>query len=270
MITISYSGGDVDTPHNRKEFMITYVGEDWLILQLQSDYLYDAGNGYTRGKSGDIFIIPPERTLKHGPSPEMNVGMTDDWMFINSSSIGELVDMLKLPTCEPFEVSNGYERSNGKFIDPYIRRINHERKRSYQGYEVMISSIITEMLVEMGRQYSKKVSMKNPQKQVIDVVRKEMLANYSFPYTLEILAKKSGYSAVHFSALYKKYHGISPIEDLILYRIMMAKEELLKKELSITAVAEKCGFSSVHYFSRIFKKYVGVSPIKFGRKINEL
>jgi YesN/AraC family two-component response regulator len=46
---------------------------------------------------------------------------------------------------------------------------------------------------------------------------------------------------------------------------MIAKEELLKKELSITAISEKCGFSSAHYFSRLFKKYVGVSPIRFGR-----
>lgn len=270
MITISYSGGGIDTPHNRNHFLTTFIGEDWLILQLRSDYLYDAGDGFTRGKCGDLIIVPPERTLVHGPTPEMNIGMIDDFMFINSYSIRELVDKFNLPVCEPFEVSNGYEASNGKFLDPYIRRIDRERKRCYEGYETMISSIIAEMLVEMGRQRSRYISMQNPQKQVINVVRKEMLANYSFPYTLAILAKKSGYSAVHFSSLYKKYYGISPIEDLIRYRIMIAKEELLKKELSITAISEKCGFSSAHYFSRLFKKYVGVSPIKFGRKINEL
>ena len=35
----------------------------------------------------------------------------------------------------------------------------------------------------------------------------------------------------------------------------------------ITEIAEKLGFSSVHYFSRLFKKSTGVSPSDYSRTV---
>lgn len=263
MITINYSAGGTDAQHRRNHFLTKEKMRDWVIIQQLLPFVYDVGNGFSVGKPGQILIIPPDMTLVHGPTSDMKVGTSDDWMFFSSDCIRELVDMLKLPLGEAFEVSDGYEEINKKFLDPYIRRMNNECKRSYNGYEVMISSIITEMLVEMSRQRSKRLMMLNPHKQVIEEVRKNMFSNYSLPYTLSELAKRSGYSEVHFSVLYKRFFGASPIEDLIRYRIMIAKEKIKTSNLTMTEISEECGFSSIHYFSRIFKKHVGVSPSEY-------
>lgn len=54
-------------------------------------------------------------------------------------------------------------------------------------------------------------------------------------------------------------------EELIRLRMEAAKGELAAGLLSVTEVAERCGFSSVHYFSTAFKREVGVTPKGYQR-----
>ena len=49
-------------------------------------------------------------------------------------------------------------------------------------------------------------------------------------------------------------------EELRRLRIDDAKHHLEKEKLSITDIAQICGFSSVHYFSGAFKRETGISP----------
>lgn len=55
-------------------------------------------------------------------------------------------------------------------------------------------------------------------------------------------------------------------EELTRLRIEEAKRQILNKDLSITNIAEKCGFSSVHYFSAAFKREIGLSPKQFQKQ----
>ena len=122
------------------------------------------------------------------------------------------------------------------------------------------------MLVKMARQYEEMISTTSPQKRLLDSVRQEMLKNIEKKWTLGELAKLGGYSPAYFCSLYNKYYNMTPLDELLNYRITIAKQELLKKELSVTEISQKCGFLSIHHFSRYFKKLVGVSPSAFCKK----
>lgn len=52
-------------------------------------------------------------------------------------------------------------------------------------------------------------------------------------------------------------------EEITRLRMEDAKQLLLEHELSATAIAEVCGFSSVHYFSAAFKRITSLSPRQF-------
>jgi len=52
-------------------------------------------------------------------------------------------------------------------------------------------------------------------------------------------------------------------EELNRLRMEDAKNLLLEHQLSATAIAQACGFSSVHYFSAAFKRDFGISPRQF-------
>lgn len=76
------------------------------------------------------------------------------------------------------------------------------------------------------------------------------------------------------NAVESKEHGVadmlflfltSPMDDLISERIDRARWLLRNEPISVTAVAERCGFASIYHFSRTFKKRVGSSPTQFRR-----
>lgn len=97
----------------------------------------------------------------------------------------------------------------------------------------------------------------------INNVRNYMLRNCHEKISLTYLAGMTGYSESRFCVLYNSFFSSTPINDLLNARIEKAKGMLSYSSMSVTEVAEKCGFSSAHYFSRKFKEITGMSPTKY-------
>lgn len=87
--------------------------------------------------------------------------------------------------------------------------------------------------------------------------------NLSSPLNLDILSEKAGVSKYHFSRLFKKHFGMSPIKFLLSMRITKAKGLLKREEAYISTVASSVGFNDLSSFTVQFKKFTGMTPIKF-------
>lgn len=74
---------------------------------------------------------------------------------------------------------------------------------------------------------------------------------------------KSGLSARRFGDLFKKQFDITPNKYISFCRVEYAKALLSTQEISITKIAEMCGFSDLYYFSKTFKNYTGTTPSKW-------
>ena len=61
--------------------------------------------------------------------------------------------------------------------------------------------------------------------------------------------------------------GKTPYEYLTRLRLEEAKRLILMGELSMSEIAEQCGFSSTSYFIQVFHKTAGVSPDKYRRTL---
>jgi LacI family transcriptional regulator len=59
--------------------------------------------------------------------------------------------------------------------------------------------------------------------------------------------------------------GRSPKEEITRVQLECAKRLLVDTNLSVVAVAEKCGFSQPKYFSQVFHARVGIPPTLYGR-----
>jgi LacI family transcriptional regulator len=59
--------------------------------------------------------------------------------------------------------------------------------------------------------------------------------------------------------------GRSPKEEITRVQLESAKRLLADTNLSVVAVAAKCGFSQPKYFSQVFHAKVGIPPTLFGR-----
>ncbi len=87
--------------------------------------------------------------------------------------------------------------------------------------------------------------------------------NYMNDISLESLADIAGYSACHFSRIFKKYSGTTFISFLNNRRVSAAELLLLDENASVTDAAARVGFSSLTTFNRVFKDINGCTPSEF-------
>lgn len=99
-----------------------------------------------------------------------------------------------------------------------------------------------------------------------DIVR-QVLAylqeNYDKDTEFTQIAESYHVSAAYLTKIFKEQVGMTPSRYRNEYRIGIAKELLVKTDLSMRAIAEKAGFTDQFYFSKIFKKLTGESPAQF-------
>jgi len=90
-----------------------------------------------------------------------------------------------------------------------------------------------------------------------------MKSNIHKQLSVEEIAKQFYYSPSHYTSLFKKKTGLSPINYFIRMKIHYACQLLTQRELIIKEIADKIGYEDPYYFSRIFKKVIGKSPTQY-------
>ena len=81
--------------------------------------------------------------------------------------------------------------------------------------------------------------------------------------SLTRLAKLSSMDPSYFHRLFTRMFGLTPAQRVLGCRIAAARVALMNRELGLTEVAQRCGFSSQSYFSTCFKRAVGKSPLAY-------
>lgn len=80
------------------------------------------------------------------------------------------------------------------------------------------------------------------------------------PWSLEEMARVSGFGRTRFAMLVKELTGDNPIRHLNRLRVARACRLLRGTEESVTAIGMRCGFCDGAYFARVFKAFTGKSP----------
>nr|WP_010256427.1 helix-turn-helix domain-containing protein [Treponema primitia] len=89
-------------------------------------------------------------------------------------------------------------------------------------------------------------------------------SNYTDPaLSLQGLCKKLDISMSYFSAILKKYHDKTFVEELTDIRLNRAMEMLRTTDLMTYEIAEKIGYRDAHYFSLSFRKYSGLTATEY-------
>ena len=84
--------------------------------------------------------------------------------------------------------------------------------------------------------------------------------HYSEDLSLDALATAIGYNKSYLCVAFKKDTRQTILDCLNMIRIRKAAELIVYSDLSLSQVAEMCGFSSVSHFNRVFLKYAGITP----------
>ena len=87
--------------------------------------------------------------------------------------------------------------------------------------------------------------------------------NFYFPLTLHDAAQIACMEDTYFSKRFKAYTGFGFSAYLTQTRLRHAQKLLDETALSVTQIAEQCGFSGGNYFGDVFRRATGLSPSEY-------
>lgn len=90
--------------------------------------------------------------------------------------------------------------------------------------------------------------------------------NYATITNIEEVCENLHINKFYLTHIFKQQLGMPPIRYLQIKRMEKAKS-LLATNLSISEIAERCGYSDKAYFCRAFKKVEQVSPLAYRRQL---
>ena len=130
------------------------------------------------------------------------------------------------------------------------------------------SSLLHYFLASMRylKQFRRANHTSEPSPTPIDIVEQAihyMRENIEQHVAIDDVLHYVGYSQSHFSTLFKRKTGLSPLSYLKRLKVEHACHLLKTTDLRVNQICYKVGFDDPLYFSRLFSKVMGMSPTRF-------
>ncbi len=234
-----------------EDYVIIYCidGQGWLELE---------GTRYTI-KRGDLFVCPSGIVHSYG-ADEKNP-WTKYWIHYRGSNAHAYTSLLGVTTGSPV-IHIGDNMKIMLFLQDILKVL----KSGYSQSNLMLA---TSYLINIFS-YINNLSMKNRLNRTgdmdVDKVIDYMLDNLNVNLNLEQLSQFANISKYHFTKLFKKKTGYTPVDYYIRLKMQKACELLEESNITIVKISDALGFSNPYYFSNTFKRIIGQSPQHY-RKI---
>lgn len=148
-----------------------------------------------------------------------------------------------------------------EYVESLIAVMIEEYHGQLQGYQTMLLSRFTELVVYLSRHYdTQEKGMEGNHLMHLANAISYMEDHYLEPLTLEEIAGKSNISVRHLNRIFRSYYQMTPIAYMLTLRLERACSLLKHSSLPITQISYECGFNDSNYFTRQFRKAYGVSP----------
>jgi AraC-like DNA-binding protein len=89
-------------------------------------------------------------------------------------------------------------------------------------------------------------------------------------WTVEELGHRAGMSRSIFALRFKETVGVSPMQYLTRWRMLLAGDRMANTSDSISEIAQSLGYESASAFTKAFKKTMGCSPRQYSRGRNSV
>lgn len=235
----------------------------WLITKGAGEFTMN-GNVY-RAEPGKLFALVPGMDF---------VGYTVDgqpleYYFVRFNYAVAVEEKerwhFEQPTPSKFPLEGMYVLQNPPATINLFEQLHHLWQRRGQSVTMRRKILFQELLLTICQDLRAQEVAGNTTL-AIERTIDYMVTHYKQRLTLDTLAHIAGLSSSHYSRLFKKYTGYSPIDYVTHLRMDRAKELLMLSDYKLRAVARSVGYQDEFYFSRIFKKVVGMSPSHFANE----
>ena len=239
----------------------------YLLLRFHSPVELLTAQGMVNAEPGHCILYSPSH-------PQWYRGrggnLINDWMHIHveGEAEGEAVALLAARHRVP--LNSLLAPGNTHFLPRFFEEITHEQRHAEEDWEDVVELLVRQLLVLLGRALRDPAAHFPPaeaaHRLALRAVRRRVHEQLAQPWTVSGMAAEVGLSASHFAALYQRFFGVSPLEDLLRARIERAQYLLTNRAMSVGEAAAQCGFRSVHYFTHVFHQRIGCAPRDYHRR----
>ena len=156
---------------------------------------------------------------------------------------------------------------DAEYVENLVKQMYDVWKNMNVGYQYKCTSLFYELLYYLRCREHKDsigaVSDGDKIKNALDLIH----ANYrKEQIDIGRLAQSCALSEAYFRKLFKKVHGVSPIQYVTDLKLDFASHLLQSGLYTVNETAARSGFSDPKYFSRVFKARFGNSPKEYSQK----
>ncbi len=190
------------------------------------------------------------------------------------------------------EARNAFQ---GRLNDPYQEELNRRMLPQAFGAEQLIKNYLEELLICLYRRYWPLIpgagsiprdgsSLSLPsvpdtglgqislnsveaKKELCIRIQRYLEAHLQESLTLQQICRDNLIGSSQLSRLFYSFHHCGVIDYFIRLKIDAAKQMIRNDHMNFSQIADRLGYSSIHYFSRQFKKQTGMTPTEYSESI---
>lgn len=184
------------------------------------------------------------------------------WTHFKGENAGFISNLI-LKNSENFMPQLTYNEDRIKLFDEiYYNLENGYGDDTLRYVSMTFSHFLSSMLYQEKFDRDKRT----PNKGAVEKAIQLMQENIEKTITLNDMASFAKLSVTHFSALFRKKTGHSPIEYFNHLKIQKACQYLIFTTLTIKELSRNVGVDDQYYFSRMFTRLMGVSPSEYRKR----
>jgi AraC-like DNA-binding protein/quercetin dioxygenase-like cupin family protein len=259
--TYTNAPGDIIPWHWHEELEIVYIKKGTLKLQIPSTtYLMNAGDCAVINTNILHYAVAVHSCELHSLVFKSSV------ITGGISSVFYQKYMQPLLSCSSFTCI--VFKAQHSDIARYFCKAFESLRTDTFGYEFTVREELSHICLYLYEHFSNQL-FKAKQTQSPDNIRIEKMIDfiqnhYTEDITLSHIAESAGVGDRECLRCFKRTIGQSPIQYLLKYRLMQGANLLLTfPSLSISEIANTCGFDNPSYFSKMFKKFYICSPKEY-------
>lgn len=222
-------------------------------------YLSDGLTTYTNGRA---YPIKRSHVLIGKPGERCNSLLPFQTKFLKFDADGTLADLLTaLPEYFPVRHTEEIE----SLLDTVIEKSEETSPLSH----IQLGAAFCSLIALLCEDAARTSVIDDPNTKAIKKAQHFICEHLKEPIQLSDIAAAVSLSPSYFHALFTASVGITPHDYLRDRRIDAAREMLCMTSLSISEIAERCGFLNQQYLGTVFRKKTGTSPAKYRKAYRE-